>query len=247
MMAASAVRRRRQEEQAMRPSTGDRAQRACSDQAEAIAFLSDPASYATRPDRVERFETHGALVFLASDDAWKIKRAVRFPYMDFSTLDKRRAVCAREVEINRRLAPELYLGCVPITRTRDGRLEFDGAGEPVEWAVRMRRFDQSALLSRMAHAGALTSDLARDLADAVYTGHRTAQPATGVNGAARFERLVASVAKTLATVAGAFDMGRLRQLGERASAQFSSAAAIIDARAAAGCVRRCHGDLHLNN
>src|SRR5262245_22737885 len=145
MMAASAVRRRRQEEQAMRPSTGDRAQRACSDQAEVVAFLSDPASYATKPDRVERFETHGALVFLAGDDAWKIKRAVRFPYMDFSTLEKRKAVCEREVEINRRLAPEIYLGCVPIARRPDGHLEFGGRGAPVEWAVHMRRFDQAAL------------------------------------------------------------------------------------------------------
>ena len=76
------------------------------EQAQVVAFLSDPASYPAKPKRVERFETHGALVFLAGEGAWKIKRAVRFPYMDFSTLEKRRAACAREVEINRRLAPE---------------------------------------------------------------------------------------------------------------------------------------------
>ena len=98
---------------------------------------------------MERFETHGNLVFLAGSDAWKIKRAVRFPYMDFSTLEKRRKVaCAREVEVNRRLAPDIYLGCVAITRAGGGSLAFGGGGEVVEWAVHMRRFDQSALLEQ---------------------------------------------------------------------------------------------------
>jgi len=231
----------------MRPSKGSQAQHGGSDQAEVIAFLSDPASYATKPERVERCETHGALVFLAGEEAWKIKRAVRFPYMDFSTLEKRKAVSAREVEINRRTAPEIYLGCLPITLSRDGGLAFGGGGEPVEWAVRMRRFDQSALLSRIAGAGTLPPSLTRDLADAVYASHRAAPPASLVEGAARFERLIASVAETLAGVAGTLGAGRLQQLQTRVAAQVRHAAAVLDARAAAGCVRRCHGDLHLNN
>ena len=128
----------------MRCSTATEALAEGHGQAEVIAYLGDPASYPGRPGRVERFETHGALVFLAGEEAWKIKRAVRFPYMDFSTLEKRRAACAREVEINRRLAPEIYLGLTPITRASNGRLQLGGSGEIVEWAVRMRRFDQAA-------------------------------------------------------------------------------------------------------
>jgi uncharacterized protein len=217
------------------------------DQAEVIAFLSDPASYTPQPERVERFETHGALVFLAGDDAWKIKRAVRFPYMDFSTLDRRRAVCTHEVEINRRLAPQIYLGCVPITRTPDGHIEFGGRGTPVEWAVRMRRFDQAALLSRMAQAGALSAEQARDLADVVYESHRTAPPAAGVKGATRLERLVASVLANLTDLHGVLDAGPLQELSERLTAAMHGAAGVLDERAAAGFVRRCHGDLHLNN
>jgi aminoglycoside phosphotransferase family enzyme/predicted kinase len=222
-------------------------QSAGGDQTEVVTFLDDPASYATRPDRIERFETHGALVFLAGDEAWKIKRAVRFPYLDFSTLEKRKAACVREVEINRRLAPEIYLGCVPIVRTPDGRLRLGGDGEPVEWAVRMRRFDQAALLSRMTETGPLSPDLVRDLADAVHDSHRTAQRAMGVHGAARLGRLVASVSATLADHADAFGPGALQALGERMDVQMRRAAAVLDRRAAAGCVRRCHGDLHLNN
>lgn len=89
----------------MQSSTAGQGQAGRDDQTEVVAFLGDPASYPTQPDRVERFEMHGALVFLAGEEAWKIKRAVRFAYMDFSTLAKRKAVCAREVEINRRFRP----------------------------------------------------------------------------------------------------------------------------------------------
>ena len=119
------------------------------DQTAVIAFLADPATHAgthLSSETVDRFDTHGNLVFLAGCDAWKIKRAVRFPYMDFSTLEKRREACAREVAINRRLAPGIYLGCVPITRSSDGKLAIGGDGEAVEWAVHMRRFGQADLL-----------------------------------------------------------------------------------------------------
>ena len=216
-------------------------------QAEVVAFLGDPSSYPTKPDRVERFETHGALVFLAGDEAWKIKRAVRFPYMDFSTLEKRKAVCLREVEINRRFAPELYLGCTPITRARDGRLELGGDGEIVEWAVRMRRFDQAALLSHAAKAGPIPPALATDLADVVYESHRAAQAALRHGEAQRVERLVGSVCTTLAGLRGILDAGAVERFREQATGEMRRSATLLDERASAGLVRRCHGDLHLNN
>jgi uncharacterized protein len=186
-------------------------------------------------------------VFLAGEEAWKIKRAVRFPYMDFSTLAKRRAVCLREVEINRRLAPELYLACMPITRAPGGGLEIGGAGEPVEWAVRMRRFPESALLSRIAQAAPLAPDLVRDLADAVHVSHCTSDAAAEQCGAHRFGRLVASVSATLAEVGAMLDVVRLQQLGARLAGAMTRAGPILDERAGAGLVRHCHGDLHLNN
>ena len=130
-----------------------------SNQDEVVEFLADPQSYSGAACRVERFETHGALVFLAGDDAWKIKRAVKFPYMDFSTREKRRRACERELEINRNFAPEIYLACVPITRERNGHLALGGSGDTVEWSVRMRRFDQAALLSNIAARDAISSDL----------------------------------------------------------------------------------------
>ncbi|HEY7547932.1 MAG TPA: AAA family ATPase [Hyphomicrobiaceae bacterium] len=217
------------------------------DQAEVVAFLSDPVSYPSKPDRIERFETHGALVFLAGSEAWKIKRAVRFPYMDFSTLKKRKAVCLREVTINRRFAPEIYLGCTPITRTRDGRLEFAGNGEIVEWAVHMRRFDQAALLSRVAKRGPIPPALAQELADVVYESHRAAQPGAPKDQTERVERLLASVYTTLDGLGGILDAGTVQRFRERATTETRHCASLFDERALAGLVRRCHGDLHLNN
>jgi hypothetical protein len=209
--------------------------------------LSDPASYPAEPKQVDRFETHGALVFLAGEGAWKIKRDVRFPYMDFSTLENRRVACAREVEINGRLAPEIYLGLTPITLNHDGRLQLGGTGEIIEWAVHMRRFDQAALLSHIADAGPIPSDLAVALADVVFESHHAAPPASRDGGAERVGRLVASVQRTLATLTDTFDATAVQHLGESTGIALRRATTILNKRAAAGFVRRCHGDLHLNN
>ena len=131
------------------------------DQRKVIAFLSDPASFGVA--NVDRFETHANLVFLAGAEAWKIKRAVRLAYLDFSNLEARKRACAREVEVNRRYAPQLYLGVVTITRSLDGHLAIDGDGEVIEWAVHMRRFEQSALLSTIAASGGIGPALANAL------------------------------------------------------------------------------------
>src|SRR5262245_15661124 len=160
------------------------------DQREAIEFLSRPESYGV--DRVERFETHGNLVFLAGADAYKIKRAVRFGYMDFSTQEKRCAACRRELEVNRQWAPDLYLDCVTIRRRPDGALAFGGTGEVVECSVHMRRFEQSALLSTRAERNQLDHELAMGLAHAVFLSHKIAVRATPRSGSAPYRDLVAS-------------------------------------------------------
>jgi aminoglycoside phosphotransferase family enzyme len=119
------------------------------DQGEVGTFLSEPATYGPGIARVERIDTHGASVFLAGDRAYKMKRAVRYPYMEFSTLALRKANCEREIALNRRTAPEFYLGVEAVVRGADGRLALGGPGEPVEWLVVMKRFDQNGLCDRL--------------------------------------------------------------------------------------------------
>ena len=209
-----------------------------------IAFLSDPATY-SGVARVDRFETHGNLVFLAGKEAWKIKRAVQFPYMDFSTVDKRHAACVREVEINRRFGSDLYLGCVPIARSASGTLAFGCDGEIVEWAVHMLRFDQSALLSVIADQIGISNDLANALADVVHQAHQRAEPATPCSGATPLRSLATSILATLRK--SEIACPELALLARGLRAQIETSAAMLDERGAKGFVRRCHGDLHLAN
>jgi aminoglycoside phosphotransferase family enzyme/predicted kinase len=214
-------------------------------QAEVIAFLSDPASYAGNGP-VDRHETHANLVFLAGCDAWKIKRAVCLPYLDFSTLEQRHAACVREVEINRQFAPELYVGCVPISRSAAGRLEIDGIGEVIEWCVHMRRFDQAALLSKVAKTDGITPDLARSIADTVFESHARAARIAPELALKLFGQVVASLCQSL-TRSRVLESETVRTFASSVASQLAGAQATLEERARDGSVRRCHGDLHLAN
>ncbi len=125
---------------------------------------------------MRRCETHAAVVFLAGDRALKVKRAVRYPFLDYSTLDKRKAACQAELDVNRKFAPQLYRRIVPIVRQADGSLALDGAGEAVEWAVEMTRFDEDKTLDHLAERGELDEALSAKLAIAVAAMHARAEP-----------------------------------------------------------------------
>ena len=121
-------------------------------QREIISFLKDSENYPAETEMVDMHETHGAMVFLAGDIAYKIKKAVKFPYMDFSTLATRRHFCEREFAITQPAAPEIYLGLTTITKEPGEKLAFDGPGPVVEWAVKMKRFDQEMMLDQLPHS-----------------------------------------------------------------------------------------------
>src|SRR4029077_11861441 len=133
-----------------------------------FALLAEPATHGVAA--VKRIDTHAAAVFLAGDRTFKVKRAVRFPFLDYSTLALRKQACEAELEVNRAFAPELYHGVVPTTRAPDGRLALDGHGTPVEWAVEMRRFDEGATLDQLAAAGRVDLTLADALGRAGGAG-----------------------------------------------------------------------------
>src|SRR5271169_1271559 len=114
--------------------------KAADGQDEVFGFLGDPASHGDR--KVQRIDTHAASVFLAGARALKVKRAVRFPFLDYSTLPKRKQACEAELAVNASYAPEIYRGVVAITREASGRLANAGTGAPVEWATAMRRFNE---------------------------------------------------------------------------------------------------------
>jgi aminoglycoside phosphotransferase family enzyme len=121
--------------------------------AEKVAFLLRSSSYSEGPAAIEAIETHMAWVFLTPRHAYKLKKPVRYAFLDFSTLEARRRDCEAEVRLNRRLARDVYLGTVPLTRQPDGALELRGRGNPVEWLVRMRRLPRERMLDHAIRAG----------------------------------------------------------------------------------------------
>jgi aminoglycoside phosphotransferase family enzyme/predicted kinase len=216
-------------------------------QQEVAAFLSAPASYGEPGGEVERLETHASLIFLVGARAFKMKRAVAFSYLDYSSLAQRKRYCERELELGRHLAPTLYRRLHSVTRAPNGRLALDGAGEPIEWLLEMRRFDQADLFDRLAEAGHLTPSLMRDLADEIAAFHGRAAVDRGRGGGTAVSALIADIEANLRLAGALLDADAVRRLKSAQLALLERLALLLDRRRATGKVRRCHGDLHLRN
>ena len=143
--------------------------------ADKVAFLSRPQAYDPAPAMVTPLETHMSWVFLAGDRVYKLKKPVRFPYLDFSTLGRREAACRAELRLNRRLAPDVYCDVVPLVM-RGGALALGGDGPPVDWLVAMKRLDERFTLERLIEDGRVTAAHLDRLAQTLAHFYRSAQP-----------------------------------------------------------------------
>jgi aminoglycoside phosphotransferase family enzyme/adenylate kinase family enzyme len=215
------------------------------DQGAAIAFLIALAE--REGGEYQRVDTHAAIVFLGGDKAWKLKRAVWFPFLDFSTSEKRHAACEAEVRLNRRTAPDIYLGCEPITRRADGVLALEGEGEAMDWVIVMRRFDQDLLFDRMAERGALTADHITELADEIAEFHGSAEKRPDFGGAEAIRWVVNDNIEELAAMPETFGEVAVHALKHLSDDALAKCVGLLDERREAGFVRHCHGDLHLRN
>ena len=221
------------------------------DQRDVIGFLSRPETYGLSAGTaaVETIETHISVVFLAGDRVFKLKRAVQYPYLDFSTPARRHAACEAELVLNRRTARDLYLCVRKVARVADGTLALDGPGPAMDWVVEMRRFDQDALFDRMAARGALTPALMRDLADVVAAFHGRAESSVAQGGARGVADLIGANDDAFLSLDAPpiADEATLTALRDGCYLRLGQVAALLDRRRAEGRVRRCHGDLHLRN
>lgn len=205
-----------------------------------IARLFDPP-----PDAV--IETHISRVFLAGRRAWKLKKAVALPYVDFSSLESRLLACRREVELNRRTAPDLYLGVHAVYRDAQGQPTFTENGKPVEWLVEMKRFDPGQTLDRVLDRAGLEAEAVDELAEAI-AGFHAGAAVVDLEGEAALARALrlndeafsrldpsalpgAALADTMSVLKRELTRQRMRLAG----------------RSPAGKIRRTHGDLHLRN
>jgi aminoglycoside phosphotransferase family enzyme/predicted kinase len=215
------------------------------DQEPALRLLADPATFGGA--EVRRIDTHAASVFLAGERALKVKRAVRFPFLDYSTLEKRKAACAAEIEVNRPFAPQVYRGVAAITRESDGTLVLGGKGTPVEWAVEMRRFDERRTLDRLADAGEIDAALADRLARAVAAAHARAPVVAAAPWLAALEKYLDQNDAAFRAEPDLFPPAAAERLGRLSRAALARLSPLLVARGERGLVRRGHGDLHLGN
>jgi hypothetical protein len=220
------------------------------DQDDVIAFLADPATHGHAKGGVKRIDTHGAIVFLAGDRAYKIKRAVKYPYLDFSTLKKREEAIRAEIEANRRFAPELYLDVIAVTRRVGGKLALGGAGDAgdaVEWALEMRRFDENATLDHVAERSELNDGLAHALGKAVADAHKKSPRFEADAWIAALGRFVDDEETAIRAAAGLIPIAEAEVLGTRLKSELEKILPMLRRRGEAGQIRRGHGDLHLRN
>jgi uncharacterized protein len=212
-------------------------------QNEVFGFLADPASHSGR--EVRRIDTHAASVFLAGDRALKVKRAVRFPFLDYSTPSKRKQACEAELAVNAPYAPEIYRGVVAITREASGKLAVGGAGTPVEWAVEMRRFDERRTLDHIA--GEIDEALADALGRAVAAAHAKTPAVEAQVWIAAIGSYVDEHMEAFRQYPDIFPAGDVSSLAAASRTAYERIVALLRERGRRGFIRRIHGDLHLGN
>ncbi|MDX2032720.1 MAG: hypothetical protein SF339_18735 [Blastocatellia bacterium] len=212
---------------------------------EKVAFLSQPEVYPIATARVEVRETHMSWVFLTDAQAWKLKKPVRYDFLDFSTLDARRRNCEEEVRLNRRLAPSVYLGTVALTRDREGQLHLNRTGEIVDWLVRMRRLPEERMLDGMIAAQTVLDADLRRVGQLLARFYKHASPAeiTATEYRRRLTMDVRADQQELLKPEYDLPLNLVRSITEAQLKFLEQEAGMLDDRVRTGMIIEAHGDL----
>ena len=212
---------------------------------EKVVFLRRTQAYRDPVERVDSIETHMSWVFLSDGWAYKLKKPVRYQFLDFSSLEARRLDCEEEVRLNRRLAPDVYVGTVPLTWDRQEGLQLDGTGVPVEWLVKMRRLPAARMLDQALAAGAVGPDAATRVAAVLAQFHRSLTPIE-MNADAYRRRLadeIEACRNELSQSVYALGAERIASVADDLTALLEGSAALIRKRVEEGRIVEGHGDL----
>jgi len=210
-----------------------------------LALLRQPASYPDASPSVEVVETHMSWVFLTDHFVYKLKKPVRLPFLDFSTVERRKHFCEEEVRLNRRLAPHVYLGTVPITREAGGVLSLGGPGPAVDWLVKMRRLSSDRMLDRAILQGTVTDQDIDVLGLKLAEFYRAAMPVgmTPAEYRTRFERNVTDNLAALREAVAILPRQDVERVHQAQFALLHRTPPPIEQRAAEGRIVEAHGDL----
>jgi len=212
------------------------------DQEAVISFLKNQLT-----DGADHIRTHCAHIFLIGDIVYKLKSAVKYSYLDMSTLEKRKKLCDREYQLNASILPDIYIGVVPITLDEKHHLSIDGTGTIVEWALKMSRFAEENILDNIALRGELTTAMARNMGRSLakYHADLPSQPAT--DGYLRIKEVYEELVLELSLLEQVFTIELLEEFKTKGQKALEESHYSLDQRARNGLIKRCHGDLHLRN
>lgn len=212
---------------------------------EKVAFLRQSEAYPARPARVDVIETHMSWVFLAGELVYKLKKPVRYEFLDFSTLEARRENCEREVELNRRLAADVYHGVVPLTLGSGGSLKLGGAGPVVDWLVKMRRLPAHRMLDVAIRANTVSSEDIRRLSRMLTEFYRGLDP-IALRAAAyrdRFEKNIRDSQAELGKLQYGLSLPQVQRLAAAQRSFIHKRGDLLERRARERKIVEGHGDL----
>ena len=220
------------------------------DHATLVAALQDPAAYPHPVEGIRLIQTHISSVFLTGQRVYKLKKPVNFGFLDFSTRELRERYCRAEVELNRRLAPDVYLGVEPVTE-RDGGVQVGGVGEPLDWVVVMRQLDERLLGTEVLARGELGEQQVDDLVELLVPFYREARTGEGVDRFGTVEAVRVNTdenfSQTEAYVGKLLSRERYDHIRGWTDRFYDEHAELFERRISEGRIRDSHGDLHLRN
>jgi len=216
-----------------------------------VEALMKPEAYDEEPGQIELTQTHISFVFLTRNFVYKVKKAVNFGFLDFTTLEKRRFFCEKELELNRRLCGDMYLKVVPINRNRSNIIKIKGEGETVEYAVKMKRMPQEKMMNRLLEEKKVDNKLIDKIAKIIAEFHSKAETNKRIskfgslkiietNWKENFEQTREFIGKTIS-------MNNFNLICERIEDFMNNNVAFFEKRMAESRIRDCHGDIHSGN
>ncbi len=215
---------------------------------ELIQAMLDPRVYPEPPQRVELVQTQISFVLLAGDYVYKIKKPVDMGFLDFTTLEKRLYYCRREIELNQRLCSEAYLGVIPIIND-NSHIVVEGEGEAAEYAVKMKRLPEEAMMNVLLSKNQVTPDMLDKVAQRLVEFHRRAETSAEINTFGKLDMVAVNTleenfGQTEKYVDIIITKEKYQYLKDYTAGFLKTNAALFDKRVAEGRIKDCHGDLH---
>jgi len=208
--------------------------------------LMNPGIYPDNPTKVDLIQTQTSFIFLTGDYAYKVKKPVDLGYLDYTTLDKRRFYCQREIELNRRLCPDIYLGMVPITEDKDG-YSIDGKGKVVEYAVKMLHLPRESMLNVLLKEGKVSEEMIKGVAGKIAEFHRKAATSNTISDYGDLEVIITNTEEnfiqTIRYISNTISQRSYRHIKDYINGFIEDNTTLFYERIADGKIKDCHGDI----